>query len=98
MEAGAALVGALIDAGVDTAFTVPGESFLAVLEALRVNRNRVRLVSVRQVTGGTMAAAVALFRKVGAEVVGGACVMELNFLNGRDNLDIPFTSLIDYDE
>ena len=49
-------------------------------------------------TGGTMAAAVALFRKVGAEVVGGACVMELNFLNGRDNLDIPFTSLIDYDD
>jgi len=56
MEAGAALVGALIDAGVDTAFTVPGESFLAVLEALRVNRNRVRLVSVRQEGGGTMAA------------------------------------------
>ena len=49
-------------------------------------------------TGGTMAAAVALFRKVGAEVVGGACIIELNFLNGRDNLDIPFTSLIDYDE
>ena len=49
-------------------------------------------------TGGTMAAAVALFRKVGAEVVGGACIIELNFLNGRDKLDIPFTSLIDYDE
>ena len=56
MEAGAALVGALIDAGVDTAFTVPGESFLAVLEALRLNRNRVRLVSVRQEGGGTLAA------------------------------------------
>jgi acetolactate synthase-1/2/3 large subunit len=56
MEAGAALVGALIDAGVDTAFTVPGESFLAVLEALRKNRNRVRLVSVRQEGGGTLAA------------------------------------------
>ncbi len=49
-------------------------------------------------TGGTMAAAVALFRKVGAEVVGGACIIELNFLNGRDNLDIPFTSLVGYDE
>ena len=49
-------------------------------------------------TGGTMAAAVALFRKVGAEVVGGACIIELNFLNGRDKLDIPFSSLIDYDE
>ncbi len=56
MEAGAALVGALIDAGVDTAFTVPGESFLPVLEALRLNRNRVRLVSVRQEGGGTLAA------------------------------------------
>ena len=31
MEAGAALVEALVDAGVDTAFTVPGESFLPVL-------------------------------------------------------------------
>ena len=49
-------------------------------------------------TGGTMAAAVALFRKVGAEVVGGACIIELNFLNGRDKLYIPFSSLIDYDE
>lgn len=49
-------------------------------------------------TGGTMAAAVALFRKVGADVVGGACIIELNFLNGRDKLDIPFTSLIGYDE
>lgn len=56
MEAGAALVGALIDAGVDTAFTVPGESFLAVLEALRLSRNRIRLVSVRQEGGGSMAA------------------------------------------
>ena len=56
MEAGAALVGALIDAGVDTAFTVPGESFLAVLEALRLNRNRVRLISVRHEGGGAMAA------------------------------------------
>ena len=30
--------------------------------------------------------------------VGGACIIELNFLNGRDNLDIPFTSLVGYDE
>ncbi len=56
MEAGAALVEALVDAGVDTAFTVPGESFLPVLEALRHRRNRVRLVSVRHEAGGTFAA------------------------------------------
>ena len=48
MEAGAALVNTIINAGIDTAFTVPGESFLAVLEALRSNQNRIRLVSVRQ--------------------------------------------------
>lgn len=59
---------------------------------------RVVLLDDLLATGGTMAAAVALFRKVGAEVVGGACIIELNFLNGRKNLDIPFTSLINYDE
>ena len=56
MEAGAALVETIINAGIDTAFTVPGESFLSVLESLRKNRNRVRLVSVRQEGGGSLAA------------------------------------------
>ena len=56
MEAGAALVNTIINAGIDTAFTVPGESFLAVLEALRSNQNRIRLVSVRQEGGGSLAA------------------------------------------
>ncbi len=56
MEAGAALIEALIDSGVDTAFTVPGESFLTALEALRLNRNRLRLISVRQEGGGSLAA------------------------------------------
>ena len=31
MEAGAALVEAITDAGIDVAFTVPGESFLPAL-------------------------------------------------------------------
>ena len=49
-------------------------------------------------TDGTMAAATELLRKVGADVVGAACILELNFLNGRDNLDIPCSTLIGYDE
>ena len=49
-------------------------------------------------TGGTMAAAVELLRQVGAEVVGSACIIELNFLNGREKLDIPCTTLVQYDE
>jgi adenine phosphoribosyltransferase len=48
-------------------------------------------------TGGTMGAAVNLFRSVGAEVVGAACIIELTFLKGRKNLDVPCTSLIAYD-
>lgn len=48
-------------------------------------------------TGGTMGAAIDLFRSVGAEVVGAACIIELSFLNGRKNIDVPFTSLVAYD-
>ena len=38
-----------------------------------------------------------LVRKVGAEVVGVACIIELAFLKGRDKIDVPFCSLISYD-
>ncbi len=49
-------------------------------------------------TGGTLAASVDLFKKVDAEVVGAACIIELTFLNGRDRLDIPVDTLIAYDD
>jgi adenine phosphoribosyltransferase len=49
-------------------------------------------------TGGTLSASVELLRKVGGEVAGGACIMELSFLKGRDKLDIPFESLLQYDD
>lgn len=56
MNGGDALVDALIALGVDTGFTVPGESFLNVLEALRVKRDSFRLVSTRHESGGAFAA------------------------------------------
>jgi adenine phosphoribosyltransferase len=49
-------------------------------------------------TGGTMAASIALLRKCGAEVAAAACLMELTFLDGRDRLDVPITTLLRYDE
>ena len=49
-------------------------------------------------TGGTLAASVDLFNKVGAEVVGTTCVIELTFLGGRKKLDVPFDALVSYDE
>ena len=48
-------------------------------------------------TGGTAAAAVELLRSVGADVIASAYIIELNFLKGRDRLDIPAHSLIAYD-
>lgn len=58
MNGGDALVDALLALGVDTGFTVPGESFLNVLEALRVNRSSFRLVSTRHESGAAFAAEV----------------------------------------
>lgn len=50
-------------------------------------------------TGGTLEAAVNLFKNVGADVVATACLIELTFLNGRKRLgDIPFEALVTYDE
>ena len=49
-------------------------------------------------TGGTAAAAASLLNDAGAEVVSSAFIIELNFLNGRDRLNIPVHSLISYDE
>ena len=48
-------------------------------------------------TGGTLSASVELFKKVGAELVGAACIIELSFLKGRSRLNIPVDTLINYD-
>jgi adenine phosphoribosyltransferase len=49
-------------------------------------------------TGGTLAAAINLIRGQGGDVSGAACIMELTFLEGRERLDVPFESLIAYDD
>lgn len=47
-------------------------------------------------TGGTMAASIALLAKVGAEVRGAACLIELADLGGRKRISVPFGSLVTY--
>lgn len=49
-------------------------------------------------TGGTLSATISLLRKMGADVCGAACIIELSFLNGRDKIDVPVTTLIAYDQ
>jgi adenine phosphoribosyltransferase len=59
---------------------------------------RVVLLDDLLATGGTMAAGISLLRQVGAEVPGTAALIELTFLKGRDKLDVPFESLVQYDD
>ncbi len=68
---GDALVATLLDHGVDTAFGVPGESYLAVLEALREAQDRLRFVITRHESGATFAACAyaRLARKPGVAFV-----------------------------
>lgn len=59
---------------------------------------RVLIVDDLLATGGTMAATTKLVERLGGEIVGIACVIELLFLNGREKLkDHPFFSLITYE-
>jgi adenine phosphoribosyltransferase len=58
---------------------------------------RVLIVDDVLATGGTARAAARLVERLGGQVVGIACLIELSFLNGRDNLaGRDFFSLITY--
>jgi adenine phosphoribosyltransferase len=59
--------------------------------------DRVVVVDDLLATGGTMAAGIKLLRQVGAEVPAAAALIELSFLNGRQRLDVPTTTLVAYD-
>ncbi len=54
--AGHALVEALIEQGVDTAFGVPGESYLAVLDGFHEHRERIRFIACRHEGGAAFMA------------------------------------------
>ncbi len=74
-----------------------GSDVIEIQNDAIVAGQRVLILDDLLATGGTMGASVDLFRSVGAEVVGAACIIELSFLNGRKRLDVPFTSLVSYD-
>ena len=58
---------------------------------------RIVLLDDLLATGGTMKATAELFKKVKANVVGAACIIELTFLKGREKLSIPISTLVTYD-
>jgi len=59
--------------------------------------SRVLLVDDLLATGGTAAAAVALVKKLGGQILEAGFLIELKFLNGREKLkEIPVRSLVVY--
>lgn len=75
-----------------------GSDTIEVQEGAIAPGQRVVVLDDLLATGGTMAAAIKLIRQVGGNVTGAASIMELTFLNGRKRLDVPFKSLIAYDD
>ena len=57
---------------------------------------RIVVVDDLLATGGTMAAAIDLLRRLNVDVRGAACIVELDFLKGRSNIDVPFDALVNY--
>ena len=58
---------------------------------------RVILIDDLLATGGTAAAAAALVKKLGAEILEFSFLIELSFLNGRDKLQgVPIRSVVTY--
>jgi len=59
-------------------------------------RQRVVVLDDLLATGGTAAAATALIRKMGGEVVRGSFIVELDGLGGRARLDVPVSTLMTF--
>ncbi|MBI5163429.1 MAG: adenine phosphoribosyltransferase [Magnetospirillum sp.] len=78
-----------------------GTDTIEIQEDAIAKGQRVVVLDDLLATGGTMAAAIELLRRVGGQVSGAASIIELTFLPGRkrlSELDVPFTSLAAYDE
>ena len=75
-----------------------GQDRLEILVDAFDNNPRVLLVDDLLATGGTVDAASELIERVGGQLVGCAFIIELNELNGRENIpNVPIRSLIRYE-
>ena len=75
-----------------------GEDVIEMQEGIVKTGERVVLCDDLLATGGTAAAAIALARQAGAEIIHAAFLIELDFLKGRNKLDVPTSSSLHYDE
>ena len=83
--------------GVDYTLEYGNDRLEIQLDALQGNP-RVLLVDDLLATGGTVNASAKLIEKAGGQLVGCGFIIELNELNGRENVpNVPIRSLIRYD-
>jgi adenine phosphoribosyltransferase len=74
-----------------------GTDTIEIQEGMLKPKQRVIICDDLLATGGTAAAATALTRQIGAEVIHAAFIIDLTFLEGRKRLDVPATSLVSYE-
>ena len=74
-----------------------GTDTIEIQEDAVASGQRVVVLDDLVATGGTMQAAIDLVRQRGGEVVAAGCIIELNFLRGRDRIDVPFASMVAFD-
>ena len=74
-----------------------GTDTIEIQEGAIERGQRVVVLDDLLATGGTMAAAITLLRSIGADVKAAGFIIELDFLAGRQRLDVPIESLITYD-
>ena len=67
------------------------------IDAFPKDNARVLLIDDLIATGGTAKAGVSLIKKVGAECVEACFILELDFLNGKDEIDTEVYSVIHID-
>lgn len=75
-----------------------GADELHIQEDAIIPGQRVVVLDDLLATGGTLAASIALLRKVGAKVVGASVLIELTGLKGREKIDTDLDALILYDK
>jgi adenine phosphoribosyltransferase len=73
-----------------------GKDTIEIQEGLITLDQRLVICDDLLATGGTAAAAITLAREFGANIIHAAFIIELAFLNGRNKLDVPITSLVNY--
>jgi len=73
-----------------------GENTLQIHQDAIQPGERVLIIDDLLATGGTAAATVKLVKKLGAEVINVAFLIELDTLEGRAKIDAPVTSIIHY--